>query len=72
MTTRCGSCGAEITWARTEKGKPMPVDAAPNERGNLIVERGACRVATLFDPPGERHTSHFASCPDHAQHRKAR
>lgn len=70
MSTRCSSCGAPVTWCRTEKGKAMPVDPTPTERGNLIVAGTACRVATLFDPPGERFTSHFSSCPNAAQHRK--
>jgi hypothetical protein len=70
VTARCKSCGAPVLWARTEAGKSMPVDAAPNERGNLIVDGAACRVATLFDPLGERYTSHFATCPDGPSHRK--
>jgi hypothetical protein len=72
MSTRCKSCSAEVLWCRTESGKSMPVDAAPTERGNLIVDGAACRVATLFDPPSERYTSHFASCPQSAEHRKAK
>lgn len=38
----CKSCGAEIFWAVTQKGKRMPVDTEPREDGNLeIVEQAA-------------------------------
>lgn len=35
----CSSCGAEIVWAMTERGKRMPVDAHACEDGNLILRR---------------------------------
>jgi hypothetical protein len=78
----CKSCGAAITWVLTEKDKPMPVDAEPVEQGNVELYRDdageqRARVvvegdATLpgFDLPA-RYQSHFASCPQADQHRKA-
>jgi hypothetical protein len=79
----CRSCGAEIKWARTEKnGKPIPVDPEPVEGGNLelhadddgeLVARALCgQEQTLpgMDLP-DRYVSHFATCPNADQHRKA-
>jgi hypothetical protein len=34
----CRSCGAPIQWAMTEKGKRMPVDLKPDERGNILLQ----------------------------------
>jgi hypothetical protein len=83
----CRSCKAEIRWAFTEQGKRMPLDVDPREDGNLIVvgrregEDGAVPIVrslkkgegdlTLFEPP-LRYVSHFATCPDAAQHRRPR
>lgn len=55
---KCRSCGAEIVWLKTDAGKNMPVDA------ETVVDEGA----TIFDP--DQMTSHFATCPDAAKHRK--
>jgi hypothetical protein len=38
MTTRCRSCNAELIWATTEKGKPIPLDATPVADGNIRLE----------------------------------
>jgi len=38
MTTRCRSCNAELIWATTEKGKPIPLDAEPVADGNIRLE----------------------------------
>lgn len=54
----CRSCGAEIAWVKTEKGKSMPVDIDSWD-GNRIFTPG-------------KHISHFASCPNAAKHRKPR
>lgn len=35
----CKRCGREFLWARTNKGKPMPVDPEPREHGNLAIHR---------------------------------
>lgn len=68
--TRCTSCGAAIMWCTTLNGKAMPVDLAPVEDGNLVVARMVARPATIFDPPGDRYVSHFATCPTASEHRK--
>lgn len=58
----CGSCKAPIVWVATVTGKRMPVDA--------LDKQGAPVTAVTFD--AKVHTSHFATCPQAAQHRKAR
>lgn len=79
----CRSCGAEIIWVLTQKGKRMPIDAEPREDGNIeIVKRdpgepplvryltGSEDTLPGFDLP-DRYVSHFATCPHADQHRKA-
>lgn len=61
FTVQCRSCGADIVWFRTKAGKRMPVDEAttqPTDREDQLDL--------------ERHTSHFATCPDADQHRRPR
>lgn len=83
--SRCKSCGAEIIWAATSQGKAMPVDAEPNPDGNVLVTKrsGMVPLATvmgrdkagdmaelLADDLSSAHTSHFATCPHAAAHRR--
>lgn len=62
----CRSCGAEIVWAITDKGKRIPLDARPAGPLFLLdVEPGAPPARARRNPfAGELHLSHFASCPD--------
>lgn len=55
----CRSCGAMIIWFKTTAGKNIPIDAA-----TVLPED-----YTLELP---RHISHFATCPQAAQHRRPR
>ena len=56
MSSVCSSCGARIMFLRTEKGA-MPIDPPfPNSS------------AVPFDQ--KIHTSHFATCPNAAAHRR--
>lgn len=79
----CGSCGAEVVWAVTTTGKRMPVDAAPVDGGNVLLSPasspGQAPTATvvgkqvqpsLFGDDAPRYVSHFATCPNSAQHRR--
>lgn len=53
----CSTCKAEIKYLRTERGHWMPVNVDTiNPEDKIFV-------------PG-RHVSHFATCPQAAQHRK--
>lgn len=71
----CKSCGAAIIWASIEpSGKSHPVDAEPSEAGNIALSTRAGRVVARVLKKGEeyghpRRTSHFATCPNAAQHR---
>lgn len=82
--SRCRSCGERIYWARTASGKPMPVDVVragnqtPRTVGNVDLRRRtddpseltATVVAEASRSP-QLWTSHFATCPHAAQHRRA-
>ena len=64
VPSRCKSCGAKITWAKTEKGKNIPLDFPGEMR--LVVTRGNTAVTQMT------YISHFATCPNAAEHRKPR
>lgn len=76
----CRSCGAAVVWGLTKTGKRMPVDAAPVIGGNVVMVAGndGPELLVLAKPEVERrrglglptHTSHFATCPHAAGHRK--
>jgi hypothetical protein len=83
----CKSCGAPIRWAWTDKDKRMPLDAEPSEKGNMeiigygtkdgttepivrVLKKGEGDTLPGLEPP-PRYISHFATCPDAAQHRQA-
>lgn len=73
----CSLCDAEILWARTSKsGKPMPIDPAPSDDGNLAVYKDHtgrinARVLKAGEEPEsyeKRGKAHFATCPKYATH----
>lgn len=72
----CSTCGARMVWAVTEAGKPIPLDSRSTPNGNLVVEDldapelRARAYLPLLDGDAPRFTSHFATCPDAALHRK--
>lgn len=74
MTTPCLSCGARIFFARTEKGKSMPLDAEPVPDGNIVLRDGVVNYLTgpEMDMPTDRprYKSHYATCPQAGQWRK--
>lgn len=69
----CRACGAEILWARTSNDKSIPLDAAPNPDGNVVVQGGgyAAPSATVLGPLDKLsmpegstfHMPHHATCP---------
>jgi hypothetical protein len=81
-SSRCTSCGTNIIWATTAAtGKVMPVDVEPHPDGNvLLTERvGRSPLAEVVAPgqdsliAGEPlRRSHFSTCPQADQHRRAR
>lgn len=68
----CRSCGQQIRWAKTHNGKPMPLDAVSDPDGKIIVINGVTVMAdtVTVTPDTPRYTSHFATCPNAAEHRK--
>lgn len=59
MADKCKSCQAPILWIKMEAtGRSMPVNL---EWVTIVTERGAVVGG---------HTSHFATCPQAAEHRK--
>lgn len=75
---RCRSCGASIRWAFTLADRRIPLDPTPTDAGNLSIvserasEYGMTPVVGPADPTRDRYTSHFATCPHAAEHRRPR
>lgn len=83
--SKCRSCGAEVLWVEWPSGKRMPVDAVADNRpvgrgGELVLthRREADKLLvekfnpTRHDKKRNRYTSHFATCPNADEHRRAR
>jgi hypothetical protein len=76
---QCKSCKRPIIWAVTEKDRRIPLDPEPVANGNILLQtRGnfllpiaQVRFAVQLDQP-LRYQSHFATCPNAAQHRRKR
>lgn len=79
----CATCGAAIRWVVTEHGKRMPIDVSPVNDGNIVLRErlGQTPIAVVLtggmfgaieQPKGARYKSHFATCPQAAQHRRGR
>jgi len=85
---RCRSCHAAVWFGLTAKGKRMPLDPAPVDDGNVVIERvdavigidadvalPRVRVLRKDDVVGRetpRYVSHFATCPAAERHRRAK
>lgn len=85
QAVECRTCGALMFWAVTPAGRRMPVDAGPTPDGTLVLSlhhdasgRPELHLETwrADEPkhaaPRNRYTSHFATCAQAAQHRRAR
>jgi hypothetical protein len=75
--SRCRSCGASITWAKTVNGKNMPLDELPDPDGTWLVDQdGVCHYlkgveAAEAAASGESlHVCHWSTCPDADRHRR--
>jgi hypothetical protein len=73
---QCRSCRAPVTWAETEAGRRIPVDAEPSQRGNLVLRErtglpplAVVVVGAVADGEGPLHLSHFVTCPQASQWR---
>jgi hypothetical protein len=59
--THCRSCQALVVWFKTAAGKNMPVDASSTKPTDAAHQLDLTR-----------HISHFATCPNAAEHRRGR
>ena len=72
----CESCSAGIIWTVTTNAAAMPVDFEPADGGNLSLQWRAGKVLSSVVKPAlafgrtDLRKSHFATCPNAAQHRK--
>lgn len=78
--SRCRSCDAEIVWAETVNGKKIPLDAGHHLRGVrvkrddplILADEGDVRAGNAVIRAVPTYVSHFATCPNAAEHRKGR
>ena len=72
---KCRSCGAAVIWCRTRTGSSIPLDAEPLEYGgNIVIRDGVAIYLKKGEPAGAAekiYKTHFATCPNAAQHRRA-
>jgi hypothetical protein len=79
--SRCKTCGAKIRWAKVpSSGAKVPLDLDPTPHtGNVRYLPGDRTAVEVLGGPGleqargdgeELFTSHFATCPQAAQHRR--
>lgn len=65
----CSECGAPLRWEKTENGRPIPLDAEPNPKGNVVLrektptDTRACVLRKGEETNETRYTAHFATCP---------
>jgi hypothetical protein len=75
VSGHCSSCKAPVRWAVFGSGKPCPLDPTPDpDKGNIVIlnsERPPLCIVIARKLPGDvLYTSHFATCPNAAAHRK--
>ena len=80
---RCRSCGKEIIFVKSQRGKSMPCDAeeifyriASGSRNKVVTKDGQVLSAEVgVDPAwadGIGYTPHWATCPDADRFRRRR
>lgn len=77
---KCRSCDAEIIWVKLEPTKnSSPINARPSTQGNIqLTKLGIAKVLAPKDAAGKKldgeqlYLSHFATCPQAAEHRAKR
>ena len=83
-SSTCASCSARIIWCKSARsGKHMPVDVVPGADGTIVLDStpmqpiatvlSGAELATARAARPDQHrlrTSHFATCPNAASHRK--
>lgn len=67
----CKSCGAPIMWRKNRTtGRMVPVDTKPVDGGN--VKLISATDVVIAGKGAGTHVLHFATCPDAAEHRRAK
>ncbi len=67
----CKSCGAPIAWVCNHKtGKMAPVDVGTKEMRIVVQERPTPTAEDTYYM-ANTYLSHFATCPNAAQHRRS-
>jgi len=69
----CSSCGAEIRWEKTVRGKPIPLDPEPVKDAHLFIREDGLVADDRMHPTEKnepRFVTHFVTCPNAVQHRK--
>jgi hypothetical protein len=73
---KCRSCGADVIWALSRNGKPMPFDAKPVTGIYYLIDgihpEEKLAVHATRPETGPLFRSHFATCPDAEKWRKHR
>lgn len=74
---KCRTCGALVLWVTMHPGgRKNPLDPTPVAGGNIERRRGNHsdawygRVVPEEERTGPLYVSHFATCPQAAQHRR--
>ena len=61
----CKSCGAELAFVRSEAGRWMPLDLAPDPAGNIVLRGAVAHILQKGESSNEpRYLSHFVTCPE--------
>lgn len=66
MASYCKYCGERITWAKTGKGKMMPMDKKPTDDGEWALDFDGTtsppRAHRAEPGTALRYTPHWATC----------
>jgi ssDNA-binding Zn-finger/Zn-ribbon topoisomerase 1 len=68
--SKCRDCGAEVIWAKSKNGKPMPLDAKPLDPGQgkfVLYDENA-----VWAPDDGEYTCHLDKCTEKSQYTRAR
>lgn len=66
----CKSCGAGIRWVKTPAGKMMPLD--DKAKTLWLIDGDSINAPDATARPVQVRESHFSTCPNADEHRRAR
>lgn len=74
--SKCSSCGRAIIWAASPNGARLPLDARAATVYYLDAANPPNAIPLKIDIAGEgdlkKYVSHFITCPNAAEHSRAR